>query len=346
MDADELQYTGQSLQYTGYRGRGSRRGGRGNYQNTMPRQRRQREQSPQDPPDDQIQYVNPGPRQEAHHVRRQGRNPFIGFKIKTPHHDYRAHMENINTAIENGSDIIKDTADPYERDIKIAQNQVLCNTYTFLERLRLNVDHADEDKFSSFPVPMSSVLSPHYFQSWRFDRFALSPWIRYPGDDGTWRYEHRCGFVYRYIKTPQRHGFEQVEQYPRYFNPYRFFTTDFPFYRGQIKWDGSYTAESRAAKIRAQLLEDDQLFYAIGDNGDQTLPFVELPEVAVGKHINRDVASIMTAFGVEGYTEEEINQYHSPTVRDKDKEIYDLRQELDQLRQRMNRMRDSDRRTH
>ncbi|XP_055356318.1 uncharacterized protein LOC129601508 [Paramacrobiotus metropolitanus] len=345
-EKDELPYNGQSLQYNSAR-RGSHRNGRNNYGNINRGDRRQRNYPAVDPPTENIRYINRGIRQTAELATYQEFNPYIGFHNKTPREHYRRHMDNIDIAVARAAGDINTTTDPTEREIKLAQKQVLCNTFTFLDRLRTNHENADTDKFCSFPVPMDTVLSPHYFQSWRFDRFSRSPWICYQGDDGKWLYEHRTGFVYRYINNGQRQGFEQVEQYPKYFNPYRYFTVDAPFMPGEINWDGAFTDEIRADKIKSLREYDAQLAATAAVPAyNQKLPVVEMPDMPVGLNINRDVASIMTALGIRGYATHDIKPQSSTTVRDKDSQIQDLRQQIDQLRNQMDRMRDADQRTY
>lgn len=104
---------------------------------------------------------------------------------------------------------------------------------SYLVRLRDDPQRA-ATKHVSFPVPLKNSLSPLYVQSWRFDRFASSPWIKYPHQDGFWRFESRCGFMYKLY--PERKELLIVEDYPRLFNPRGFFPLNLMFWRGENTW--------------------------------------------------------------------------------------------------------------
>ncbi|XP_055336996.1 uncharacterized protein LOC129587324 isoform X2 [Paramacrobiotus metropolitanus] len=280
--------------------------------------------TPARPPPDNIRYFYTGPRQRADDPQSQLDNPYIGQHVKTS--DYTKHIRSLNHAINTGQ-YARPPRTQAEHNMQVAEHRLLESTSSFLTSLRDNVNNLNDNKYCSFPVPMCTVLSPHYFQSWRFDKFSRSPWIKYPSDDNTWRYEHRTGFVYRYDRNNNR--FVQTEQSPRYFNPYRYFPIDLPFWPSEIMWDGTYSPEGRNDAL--------DMWHAYDDNRarklnvpicNQVLPFVELPDVALGQHMNRDVASILDKRGIPNYSESDIYRMPQPTVRDPNQRIRELEDKL------------------
>lgn len=110
-----------------------------------------------------------------------------------------------------------------EQILEWAAWQVHLSMYTSIVS-ELNLTLTEVNTYVSFPIPLENCLTPTYIQSWRCDRFGSSAWIKYSHGDGTWQYEHRCGFVYKSFTNTKE--FVLVEDYPKCLNPFRFFSMD------------------------------------------------------------------------------------------------------------------------
>ncbi|XP_055356467.1 uncharacterized protein DDB_G0285291-like [Paramacrobiotus metropolitanus] len=125
-----------------------------------------------------------------------------------------------------------------------------------------------------------------------------------------------------------------VEQYPRYFNPYRYFPINMPFWPGEIAWDGSYTEETRT-RISNYMVEIDEYKTVKGTNNDKDIqyPFVEMADMWAGEYQQLDLGKIIAKTGIRGYAPDE--RGHQSTVRDDKVTIAQLNAKIRQLEEQL-----------
>lgn len=117
--------------------------------------------------------------------------------------------------------------------------------------------------------------------------------------DGRWRFECRCGFVYKF--HPVQNEFFLVNEPPMCFKPFRYFSLDIPFWKGENMWDGACDAEQRALVLNSHV-EWDEYRSRKFENPHQPrkFPAVQSAEIHEDVKINRDVAEILHGLNVKG----------------------------------------------
>lgn len=178
---------------------------------------------------------------------------------------------------------------------------------------------------------MEISLTPKYYESKYFDKFANIQWVEYEHKDSktSWldkRWKDCTGYVYKWIGDQ----FVQADEYPRFFRPNRFCPKELPFLPGHSNWDGIFTESERKHVLDAYQQEDD---YYVNSYPRSDLPAVEIEPRPMAT-FDLSVANIMQKFKISGYSEDDMAEFSRPPAERRAPEQRELDRKSEELSRR------------